>query len=273
MANNATETRTYDEVYERNAATKRRYVELSEQLARAREAGEPTVKLEVELDNLASRFVADNHGLAVSLARRFMAIGQVDDYLAAAVCGLWEAFVKWDPDKGATFGRFSRQYISGRLKREVAATEHAGLSYDDFTGRSDVLRAQARVRQQMGREATIDELVEATGYTRNRVRRIVEHRSPTSIDAASGDDSRTLSETLSDSPVETDLTSEEHAEVLDMLRHLPDDELYVILVRTGMLIEDTVARYDLGYLMGSNRETVRQIELRGYERLRAHLTG
>jgi RNA polymerase nonessential primary-like sigma factor len=273
MADHATEARPYDEVYERNAATKRRYVELSEQLARTREAGESTVKLDVELDTLASRFVTDNYGLAVSLARRFMSVGQVEDYLAAAVSGLWEAFTKWDPDAGTTFGAFSRQYIAGRLKREVASFEHAGLSYDDFSGRSDVLRAQARLRQQLERDATLDELVEATGYTRSRVRRIVEHQRPTSIDSSNGDDSRTLADTLADTLVDLDPASDEHAGVVDALRQLPADELFVLAARYGLLHDREVARYQLGDLLGLTREVVRQIELRGLERLTTRLAG
>jgi RNA polymerase primary sigma factor len=180
-----------------NVALKSEHDELVARLNEAREAGldRAAARLERKLARVKDDFAKSNWGLAVSFAREFFPHGDAnhansDDYVAAALMGLWEAFGRWDPEKGS-FSHWSRMFIEGATKRAVQALEAPEGSYGDFTARPKVRAAKARLETELGRLPTDAEIAAVCGETPELVNRALAAR-PVSLDTPVGEDEGTL---------------------------------------------------------------------------------
>jgi DNA-directed RNA polymerase sigma subunit (sigma70/sigma32) len=153
------------------------------------------VRLERKLDRVKDNFAKSNWGLSISFAREFFPHGDAnhansDDYVGAALMGMWEAFTRWDPSKGS-FSHWSRMFIEGHTKRAVQALEAPEGSYGDFTARPKVRAAKARLETELGRTPTDTEIAAACGETPELVGRALAAR-PVSLDTPVGEDEGTL---------------------------------------------------------------------------------
>lgn len=87
-----------------------------------------------------------------------------DDLFNVAAGQLWRAFTMWDPER-STLGTASKPYISGAVRREVAALDYPHLKYDDFTLRGKVVKARRSFTAKHNREPSAKELEELTGVS------------------------------------------------------------------------------------------------------------
>lgn len=156
-------------------------------------------KLQDELSRIGGEFVAANSGLAGNMVRVFNPHKlNSEDYEGYAFQGLWEAFTKWDPERG-TFSTFSRPFLSGRLQRAVRRWEHSHLTQQEWSDRALAARVRNRLVTELGREPTPQEIAEKTGYDPKSVERMfnspvrsLEDRSDISEDRDSNLEDETL---------------------------------------------------------------------------------
>lgn len=215
------------------------------------------------LERLGSQFYEQNRGLAMSVARLFFLPGddRGQDYLQAASLGLWEAFLKWDPAKGATFGTFSRAYIKGRTQRAVRVDEFSHLSQNDFARRRDVLNAKAELVKTLGREPSLDELARAVGLTHELVDRILSGRN-VSLDTTIGEDGTTLGDLVAGT-ADPEEPIDDVPDVEALLDELNEIELWVLTQRYDALGGDpSRSLLEIGDDIGVGREITRRAETR-----------
>jgi RNA polymerase sporulation-specific sigma factor len=219
------------------------------------------------LEQVGTDFFNQNRGLAMSVARLFFLPGDErgQDYVQAASLGLWEAFLKWDPAKGATFGTFSRQYIKGRTQRAVRVDEYGHLTQNDFARRRDVLNAKADLTKKLDREPSIEEIIKETGLSLELVNRILTGRNA-SLDQVIGDDGATLGDLIAQRP-EDDIL-DDVVDIESLLDELNELELWVMLQRYDALGGDpTRSLLEIGDDIGVGREITRRAETRARLRI------
>ena len=242
--------------------------------ARKRRNKRAIAKAEHLCDDIAGEFYLANRGLAIAAARPFIVAGDRngDDYVSAAALGLWEAFRKWDPSKGVTFGTFSRQYIKGRLVRSVRVTEFGHISQTDFNRRKEVRDTAASLFKKLGRDATHDEIAEVLKVSVTAVRRAIAP-SATSLDVPMGEGDRTLGDTLSDASSEDSnplsaLDDEIDQKTLDhMLDELNELELWLVCARGELLGTYQQSLAEIADEIGVGREITRRAEAKAKARL------
>lgn len=137
-------------------------------------------------DAIKDRFIEENLPLAYEQARMFKSTGydgNNQDYKAAAIVGMWDAFLRWDPE-ASTFATFSRMWISGRIRKEVCSVEFPGMSYPDFKARPAVMDSIARLSNDgRDRDPTAEEVAADTGLTIGVVERVIgQKQKPVQLD-------------------------------------------------------------------------------------------
>lgn len=220
------------------------------------------------LERVGTEFYSLNRGLAISVARQFFIPGDErgQDYVQAASLGLWEAFLKWDPSRGATFGTFSRQFIKGRTQRAVRVDEFGHLTQNDFARRRDVLLAKTELAKTLDREPSVEEIAKSTGLTLELVNRILNGRN-TSINQVIGDDGLTLGDLIADKADESD-PFENISDVEALLEELNELELWVLLQRYDALGGNpSRSLLEIGDDIGVGREITRRAETRARLRI------
>jgi DNA-directed RNA polymerase sigma subunit (sigma70/sigma32) len=263
----------FSEAHLRNVRLRTSYLQVQADLDAAHESGDEDVirQLESRLDLAGAEFIAANRGLAISVASQFRTVNHREDYEAAGLAGLWEAFLKWDPCQGTTFGGFSRRYISGKVQREVRQAEHNVLSYGDFTSRKAVLDAGLVLQRTLGRAPSLDELAEYCKLPKQTVERTLKSRT-ISLDAPLGGTERgaTVGDMIADEPVSP--LSDLDGELLDeVLAELSDEELFIVAARAGLLGRDELTYADVAFTVGRDREGVRQVESKALDRIAGRL--
>lgn len=256
---------------DRNAEIHERWTKAVASLESARKRGnaEKIRQAQNVYDNVATEFFLANRGLAVAMARPFLAPGDMngDDYISAAALGLWEAFLKWDPTKGTTFGTFSRQYIKGRLVRGVRVTEFGHISQTDFNRRKEIRDTITRMTDELGRAATHQEVASVLGLTVDAVRRAIAPVAA-SLDVPVGDGEKTLGDMLGPDPMSirsTDLDDQDNVD--RMLDELNELEMWLVCARGELMGTPPQSLAEIADEIGVGREITRRAEAKAKARL------
>jgi DNA-directed RNA polymerase specialized sigma subunit len=162
---------------ERNAVLHATYHRLTDEIAQATADGDTRLvtRLTYQRDRVGAEFFTENRPYAKNLAAKWSGPNRsmADEYLATAYEKLWQAFLSWDPTKGA-FTTWARSHIEGGVRREVRRQEFGERSYDDFTARAQVTPVIERLRTELGRTPSIAEIVASTGVDESEVTRLDE---------------------------------------------------------------------------------------------------
>lgn len=222
---------------------------------------------ERELNRIGNEFYELNKGLVLAAARRFNAGGgSTPDYIGAAALGLWEAFLRWDPERGAAFSTFSRQYIAGRVQRTVRQVEFTHLTQQEFNLRKRIRQAQGELSLALGRTPTHQEIATAAEVPLEKVTKTLSTLT-TSLETPIGDGTSTVMDLIADKAAEPGLTSLDGLDAaLDELSNL---ELWIITARSDMYGGDSQSLVEIADTIGIGREIARRAETRGRLRLAA----
>jgi DNA-directed RNA polymerase sigma subunit (sigma70/sigma32) len=256
---------------EKNAILRARYTATKARLDAANQAGDmsATRQAQYDLDAIGNDFYALNKGLALSAARRFNTGGDTGaDYAGAATLGLWEAFLRWDPTKGAQFSTFSRQYISGRIQRTVRQVEFNHLTQQEFNLRTAVRRAQTLLSTELGRTPTHAEIATAAGCAVDKVEKTLTNPNR-SLDSSIGDGNGTFMDLIADMTSAGEPSLEGIDGIDEALDELSDLELWVVTARSDMLGGDAPSLVEVADTIGIGREIARRAETRGWMRVAA----
>lgn len=252
-----------------NVELRRRYINAKTLLDRAVDTNDCDKQrvARAEIDAVGDAFYKLNRGLAHASARRFVAgTGDLDDYVSAASLGLWEAFLRWDPERAVTFSTFSRQYIAGRVQRAVRQVEFSHLTQHEFNLRKRIRAAQAVLAAKLERPPTMEEIAQEAEVPLEKVNKTLS-AGTASLDTPIGDGDGTLADVVA--KVGTSDTEHPAMDIEEHLDELSALELWVISARSDIYDGDNQSLVEVSDTIGIGREIARRAETRGKLRLHA----
>ena len=230
-----------------------------------------------EGDAARRRFIQSNLRLVVSVARRYQSSGVgLLDLIQEGNIGLMRAVEKFDHRRGFKFSTYATWWIRQAIGRAIADTSRTirvpAHVRDQIVA---VSRSAQRLRADLDREPTVEELAADTGLDPHRVEATQIHAADLlSLSAPTGEDGDgELGDLLADPEAEASFERasaglDEHA-LRAVLSRLTPRERHVLSMRFGLDRSDeprTLADIGDGYHL--TRERIRQIEAKALTKLR-----
>jgi RNA polymerase primary sigma factor len=224
------------------------------------------------------KLIQSNLRLVVSIARKYNNCGiGFQDLIQEGNLGLIRAAEKFDPERGCKFSTYATWWIRQGITRAIA---NKSRTIRIPVHLNEVMRKLGKtVRscgEKLGRYPTLDEIVEASGFDKQKVCLAFEsHRGLYSLDtvAKEGAD-RTLGDMIQDEQI---LPPEDDAaarllkkDVQDVLCCLTEREQAVIKLRFGLDTGETLTLAQTGRLLQLTPERIRQLEVKAMKKLRSN---
>ena len=218
-----------------------------EDLIRRRQAGDKEA---------ADLLVAENAGLIWSVAKRFLGRGaDAEDLYQLGCLGFLKAVDGFDLEFGTQFSTYAVPKISGEIRRFLRDDGAIKVSRSLKERSATIRQIRARLSSALGREPTLRELSDHTGYTPEEIAAaeaaVMEVES---IHRECGEEGFTLENILTDTESEERIL--EKIALRQAISELPEREKTVIQLRYFHgLTQDRVAR-----VMGVSQVQVSRIE-------------
>ena len=182
-------------------------------------------------ENAREIFLQANIRLVLSILGRFSTTQEnVDDLFQAGMVGLIKSLNNFDPNYGVCFSTYAVPKIAGEIRRFLRDDGAVKVSRGLKERAAAVKNARNQITQVLGREPTIQELSQKTGYTIEEIALAeAATASVESIQQEAGEDGFTLESVLSDT--ESEDTMLERISLRQAVGKLPEREAMVIRLR------------------------------------------
>ena len=217
-----------------------------------------------------------NLRLVVKIARDYEGIGlPLLDLISEGNIGLMKAVERFDPKKGGKLSTYGSWWIKQSIKRALAnQSKTIRLPVHLVDKISKMRKVGMKLQEELGREATDEELADEMDMTAARVRQMrMAAIRPASLDAPIGDDdSNNFSDVVEDENATSPYGNLEDKTVTDMLqdmvKHLDTREATILRYRFGLDGGQEKTLEEVGVKFGVTRERVRQIQNLALRKLR-----
>jgi len=238
-------------------------------------AEEVALAKRIERGDLAAkeRMINSNLRLVVSIAKRYQGHDvPLLDLIQEGVIGLNRAAEKFDHRKGFKFSTYATWWIRQACQRAVAnQSKTIRIPVHVQERRIKLNRASAELQAKLGREATVDELAEATRLKKEHVEEALDAVDSISLNQGLGSDSDSelgdlFADETSVDPAEEAVESVQRQRVQQAIADLPERQRRIIELRFGFDGE-SASLETIGKELGLTRERVRQLESDALARL------
>ncbi len=212
--------------------------------------------------------IRGNLRLVVKIARDYANLGlPLLDLISEGNIGLMKAVERFDPAKGGKLSTYGSWWIKQSIKRALAnqgKTIRLPVHLVDKIAK--IRRVGAGLSDELGREATDEEIAEEVGMDAGKVTLLKQAAiRPASLDAPLGDeDSTEFGEMVGDvaavDPFENLSDKNMQLEVVDLLGQLDEREHKIIAARFGLDGNDPITLEEVGVQFGVTRERIRQLQ-------------
>ena len=231
---------------------------------------------EVAKEAAKNELVEANLRLVVSIAKRYVGKGMFFlDLIQEGNLGLMKAVDKYDHGKGFKFSTYATWWIRQAITRAIADQARTiRIPVHMVETIHKVNRYSRQMLQELGREATADEIGEKMGMSAEKVREIIKiAMDPVSLETPIGEEEDShLGDFIpdEDAPEPSEVASATILrEVIDReLNTLTPREAHVIKLRFGLYDGRTRTLEEVGKEFDITRERIRQIEAKALRKLR-----
>ena len=231
---------------------------------------------ETRANRAKKEMIEANLRLVVSIAKKYNNRGLgFQDLIQEGNIGLMKAVDKFEHERGFKFSTYATWWIRQAITRACADQSRTIRVPVHMTQTlSTLTRIQREIRQEEGREATVEELAIRMEVTEDKVRKVLKiPKEPLSMESPTGEDEDShVGDFIEDksvrAPLEVATEAGLRAATDAALNSLSDREAKVLRMRFGIGMPTDHTLEEVGQQFDVTRERIRQIEAKAIRKLR-----